>query len=110
VARKPALFAPPPARWRLHGWAVVLRSGGYQTPHIHPDGIVSGVYYVRVPDTVRDATGEAAAARRRPARTSNAEAQGLIVTLDLLSGPEERIGRKPQYGEGPESSESIRDH
>lgn len=54
-------FAPKPVdAWRLHGWAVVLRSSGHQTPHFHPAGIVSGVYYVRVPASVRDAgTNEA---------------------------------------------------
>lgn len=54
-------FAPkPPASWKLHGWAVILRSTGHQTPHFHPAGVVSGVYYVRVPKTVRDGhAGEA---------------------------------------------------
>jgi len=54
-------FAPkPPASWKLHGWAVILRSSGHQTPHFHPAGIVSGVYYVRVPKIVRDGgAGEA---------------------------------------------------
>lgn len=54
-------FAPkPPAAWRLHGWAVILRSSGHQTPHFHPAGVVSGVYYVRVPKIVRDGgAGEA---------------------------------------------------
>ena len=32
--------------------AVVLRSSGYQDPHIHPAGYVSGVYYVQIPDEV----------------------------------------------------------
>jgi uncharacterized protein (TIGR02466 family) len=25
---------------------------GYETPHIHPDGLISGVYYVQLPDVV----------------------------------------------------------
>lgn len=41
------------ARWRMTGWAVVLRSGGFQSPHIHPQGFASGVYYVQVPEVVR---------------------------------------------------------
>jgi tetratricopeptide (TPR) repeat protein len=45
--------APRPPRWRLHGWAVVLRSSGHQTPHFHPAGVVSGVYYVRLPRSVK---------------------------------------------------------
>ena len=49
-----------PAAWHIHGWAVVLRSGGYQMPHFHPAGKISGVYYVRVPEIVKTgAAGEA---------------------------------------------------
>ena len=33
-------------------WAVVLDDGGYQRPHIHPAGWLSGVYYVSVPETI----------------------------------------------------------
>jgi uncharacterized protein (TIGR02466 family) len=29
----------------------VLDSGGYQDPHNHPSGVLSGVYYVQVPGT-----------------------------------------------------------
>jgi Tfp pilus assembly protein PilF len=59
VPKTPALF-PEVKDWRLHGWAVVLRSGGYQTPHFHPDAALSGVYYVQVPDVVREGqAGEA---------------------------------------------------
>ncbi len=38
-----------PARWSLTIWAVVLGSEGYQVPHLHPSGWLSGVYYVAVP-------------------------------------------------------------
>jgi uncharacterized protein (TIGR02466 family) len=30
-------------------WAIVMESGGYQVPHIHPTGWISGVYYPRLP-------------------------------------------------------------
>ena len=30
-------------------WATVLDEGGHQTPHIHPSGWLSGVYYVAIP-------------------------------------------------------------
>ncbi|MFI4987837.1 MAG: tetratricopeptide repeat protein [Alphaproteobacteria bacterium] len=43
----------PPAAWRLHGWGVVLRASGYQTPHFHPEAVVSGVYYVQIPAVVK---------------------------------------------------------
>lgn len=42
-----------PARWRLASWAVVLEAQGHQGPHFHPDGYVSGVYYARLPSTMR---------------------------------------------------------
>jgi tetratricopeptide (TPR) repeat protein len=41
-----------PEDYVLSGWAVVLDGEGYQNPHIHPDGWLSGVYYVEVPETV----------------------------------------------------------
>jgi uncharacterized protein (TIGR02466 family) len=35
---------------RLWGWAVIMRPGDYNAPHVHPDAHISGVYYVEVPD------------------------------------------------------------
>lgn len=34
----------------LNGWAVKLKKGGYNEPHIHPQGWISGVYYSKVPN------------------------------------------------------------
>src|SRR5208282_1310498 len=34
-------------------WATVLESGGHQEAHIHTSGVLSGVYYVQLPETVR---------------------------------------------------------
>ncbi len=48
---------PAPPSWRLEGWAVILRSSGYQLAHFHQGSRVSGVYYVQVPETVRAARG-----------------------------------------------------
>jgi uncharacterized protein (TIGR02466 family) len=31
-------------------WGVVMQKGGHQIPHIHPSGVVSGVYYLKVVD------------------------------------------------------------
>ena len=36
--------------WGLTAWAVSLNTGGYQEPHVHQAGIVSGVYYVQLPE------------------------------------------------------------
>lgn len=35
-----------PMHWHLQAWCTVLDSGGRQTPHIHPAGRLSGVYYL----------------------------------------------------------------
>lgn len=48
-----------PQRWRLATWAVVLKAHGQQGPHFHPDGYISGVYYVHLPQAVKDAHGDA---------------------------------------------------
>lgn len=34
---------------QVAAWAVVLGQGGFQEPHVHPAGLLSGVYYVDVP-------------------------------------------------------------
>ena len=47
-----------PDRWRLATWAVVLQSQGYQEPHVHPDGCISGVYSVSMPAGMRAARGD----------------------------------------------------
>jgi tetratricopeptide (TPR) repeat protein len=47
-----------PDRWRLQAWCTVLSGGGRQTPHIHPSGRLSGVYYL---DTGTDVEVDAGA-------------------------------------------------
>lgn len=37
-----------PRRWRLQAWATVLHQGGNQSPHIHPAGWMSGVFYLDI--------------------------------------------------------------
>ncbi len=44
------------AAWTLRAWATVLDAGGYQEPHLHPVGLLSGVYYVSIPADM-DAAG-----------------------------------------------------
>jgi len=41
-----------PARWRLSAWAIVMEGQGYQSPHIHPQAWLSGVYYASVPPDI----------------------------------------------------------
>jgi len=92
IAKAPDIFAPPPPTWSLHGWGVVLRSNGYQTPHFHPASIASGVYYVRVPETIRRSGGGDAGFIRfgQPnAIHSGGRAQAMELTASIK--PEEGL-------------------
>jgi uncharacterized protein (TIGR02466 family) len=53
-ADDPSLSEPPDS-WTLRVWGTVLRSGGRQTPHLHPLAWLSGVYYPRLPELDGDA-------------------------------------------------------
>jgi uncharacterized protein (TIGR02466 family) len=45
------LVEPPKSvEARLWGWAVIMKAGDHNAPHVHPDAHLSGVYYVEVPD------------------------------------------------------------
>ncbi|MFK7888930.1 MAG: putative 2OG-Fe(II) oxygenase [Gammaproteobacteria bacterium] len=50
-------FAWQPEAWQMSIWGVILESQGYQSPHMHPDGWLSGVYYVQVPAAVSGDSG-----------------------------------------------------
>lgn len=44
--------------WRfVDSWSSRLLSGGFHTNHVHPHGWISSVYYVGVPNSVREAPG-----------------------------------------------------
>jgi len=47
----PYLALRPPA-WSLQAWAVVMDKQGHQLAHTHPEGWVSGVYYLSIPAAV----------------------------------------------------------
>ena len=53
-------LARPPKNWTLTIWAVVLEKQGFQVPHIHPSGWLSGVYYVNLPSVLDDPGAEQA--------------------------------------------------
>lgn len=44
--------APKGVEARLWGWAVIMQAGDFNSPHVHPDAHVSGVYYPEVPAAV----------------------------------------------------------
>ncbi|MCP5348950.1 MAG: tetratricopeptide repeat protein [Gammaproteobacteria bacterium] len=48
-----------PESYRIESWLVRLRDGGYQKPHVHPSGWLSGCYYLEVPDAVGRAGSDA---------------------------------------------------
>jgi tetratricopeptide (TPR) repeat protein len=43
-----------PKNAELVSWAMEARGDGFQSPHIHPLGWISGVYYVTVPPAIAD--------------------------------------------------------
>ncbi len=80
-------FQTVPEAWQLSGWAVVLSSEGYQDPHIHPESVCSGVYYVQVPVEIQQAGDRSGALEfgrspltpDREADLSVVPAEGLLV-------------------------------
>ncbi len=40
-----------PASGRIKMWAVALSDGGFQGSHMHPHGVISGVFYLKVPSS-----------------------------------------------------------
>ncbi len=51
-------LAHRPSGFKLMMWSVVMDCHGHQLPHMHPDGWVSGVYYVELPGKLHASTGE----------------------------------------------------
>ena len=43
-----------PKNTSIHSWAVTLNTKGHQNAHIHPDGWLSGVFYLQVPKIKKD--------------------------------------------------------
>lgn len=44
-----------PEKWRLTAWGVVMHNRGHERPHIHPNGWLSGVFYLQLPAVINDA-------------------------------------------------------
>jgi tetratricopeptide (TPR) repeat protein len=53
INTKNNFFNDFPETWKLSGWAVVLEPEGFQNSHIHPESLISGVYYIQIPDAVK---------------------------------------------------------
>lgn len=54
-----AYLAQRPTKWTHDIWCVILGDLGYQDPHVHPSGWLSGVYYVSLPDAISSEDDEA---------------------------------------------------
>jgi len=52
------VLLPASPDWSLRTWGTVLRAGGRQTPHMHPLGWLSGVYYVQLPAAMTERSAE----------------------------------------------------
>ena len=53
------VMTPAADAWSLRAWGTVLQGGGQQTPHMHPLGWLSAVYYVALPQGMAGSDGEA---------------------------------------------------
>lgn len=84
-----------PGKWRLATWAVSLQSQGYQGPHFHPDGRVSGVYYAAIPPEVANARDGAGALEF--GQTSDAIGGSATPLLHRISPREGTMVVFPSY-------------
>ncbi len=90
AAGRSPLVPSPPRAWHLHGWAVVLRASGYQTPHFHPEAVVSGVYYVQIPEVVKaGVAGEGGFIKFGPPADGTPGAAAAETPLSVSIRPEE---------------------
>ena len=79
-------FIPaPPAHRRYRSWSVTVKAGGHHAPHIHPEGCLSGVYYVETPGAAGSAD------------VGGLEFGRLGITAPLASDPPTRVVQ-PQPG------------
>ncbi|HSX65699.1 MAG TPA: putative 2OG-Fe(II) oxygenase [Pseudoxanthomonas sp.] len=79
-----------PSQWRIQAWATVLHEGGQQTPHIHPAGWLSGVFYVDAGDAPGQDDGTLIFGHMQPGLALSAplhEHRHKPATADLLCFP-----------------------
>jgi len=43
-----------PSAWKLTSWGVVMFDKGHERAHIHPNGWLSGVFYLNLPELIHD--------------------------------------------------------
>ena len=42
---------------KIKGWTVMLEKNGYQNSHCHPEGWLSGIFYIQIPENKKDNDG-----------------------------------------------------
>lgn len=122
----PFLAPWPPAGWRNTGptdpmawpldiWGTVVGAEGHQTPHIHAEAWLSGVYYARLPEAVdTDADSHAGwiefgppglefSLEREPPRHAIRPGEGLMLLF-----PSYFYHRTVPFGGGPFESDETR--
>ena len=84
-------FDHVPSEFGLEMWGIVMEEGGHQTPHVHPTGWLSGVYYASLPNDLGADEADGAGwiqfgearddlyHRTRPVRDLVKPAEGLLV-------------------------------
>lgn len=83
-----------PAKFNIVAWGVLLREQGYQNPHVHPSGWLSGVYYPRLP---AGAVAEEPSAGWLEFGTPSAQGAGAFVTRQLVKPAEGTLALFPSY-------------
>ena len=56
--KKDLIIKKFPKSYNLVGWHVRLSSGGNQSSHIHPDGWLSGIFYLKIPSYTKENEGK----------------------------------------------------
>tara|TARA_B100000965_G_scaffold121006_1_gene100000 strand:+ start:3767 stop:5134 length:1368 start_codon:yes stop_codon:yes gene_type:complete len=56
--KKDLIIKKFPKSYNLVGWHVRLSSGGNQSSHIHPDGWLSGIFYLKIPSNTKENEGK----------------------------------------------------
>lgn len=76
-------LAHRPSGFKFMMWSVVMDSQGHQLPHMHPDGWVSGVYYVKLPGVMHTSTAKQDGWIEfgRPLRELTGELEPAVKTL-----------------------------
>lgn len=84
-----ALMAPGNYGFRVEGWANVLRSGQYNSVHVHPNSTWSGVYYVNgnpvEPGTANPFSGKIELIDPRPGASASYTTENILQRRFLYS-------------------------